>query len=279
MIGTLVVCLPSRHEGGDVHLSHAAKKQKFVTSTASDHDLTTLSWYSDVTHEVKEITSGHRLVLTYNIIQAEGPKVLASLFLQQQSQLASLLTRWRTELPIIKRLVYRLENKYSQNSLSLQGMKGRDSSRIQCLYDTCKENGFYLLLANMTKTQFVDEDEDQDVLDECFGNCLRLDHVCSYDGLQVTSGHEIEMRDILGEDPYTDRDPDSEVEAEFTGNASQPAEYRYRDSVRLAPCAPFALSSNRHVLIRSLLGCYHGAEGSIQAIHSSLRLCELREHA
>lgn len=68
MVGTLVICLPPKHEGGDVHLSHTGKTCVFTTSKSSTFDLTALAWYSDVAHEIKEITSGYRLVLTYKII-------------------------------------------------------------------------------------------------------------------------------------------------------------------------------------------------------------------
>ncbi|KAI1470027.1 uncharacterized protein F4812DRAFT_457425 [Daldinia caldariorum] len=43
MIGTLVICLPSKHEGGSVHLSHAGKSYVFETDKTSDFGLTSLS--------------------------------------------------------------------------------------------------------------------------------------------------------------------------------------------------------------------------------------------
>ncbi|KAI0169556.1 hypothetical protein GGR52DRAFT_573620 [Hypoxylon sp. FL1284] len=64
MIGTLVICLPSKHEGGSVHLPHAGKKYDFDTDKTSEFGLTALSWFSDVTHEIKPLVSGYRLVLT-----------------------------------------------------------------------------------------------------------------------------------------------------------------------------------------------------------------------
>lgn len=50
MIGTMVVSLPAKHEGGEVHLSHAGKRHVFATSESSALDLAALAWYSDVTH-------------------------------------------------------------------------------------------------------------------------------------------------------------------------------------------------------------------------------------
>ncbi|RYP13933.1 hypothetical protein DL767_010525 [Monosporascus sp. MG133] len=65
-----------------------------ATSGPSTFGLTALAWYSDVTHEIKEITSGYRLVLTYNIIQEDGYKTSAGYFLRQQTHLQSLIARW-----------------------------------------------------------------------------------------------------------------------------------------------------------------------------------------
>ena len=72
MFGTMVVCLPSEHTGGEVQLVHNGKQQSMVTATTSAHDLSALAWYSDVQHEIKPVTSGYRLVLTYHLVQDES---------------------------------------------------------------------------------------------------------------------------------------------------------------------------------------------------------------
>lgn len=246
MIGTLVICLPSKHEGGDVHLSHAGKNCMFATSKSSTFDLTALAWYSDVTHEIKEITSGYRLVLTYNIIQGQGSKTSAGFFDKQQSHLQSLIDRWRQEFPKITKLVYRLEHKYSQKSLSLRHLKGRDAARVQSLSDLCTANGFYILLTRLTKTEAVGEyadDYDED-------SSLTLDYLCSCDGIKVGSYCSVKIGDILGRDPYADRNPDSEDDGEITGNDCQPSEYRYHDSVshlRICACLDSNVAKRNHI--------------------------------
>ncbi len=64
MFGTLVICLPSAHQGGELILKHGNDTVTLETSPTSDFDMSYASWYSDVFHEVKPVTSGHRLVLT-----------------------------------------------------------------------------------------------------------------------------------------------------------------------------------------------------------------------
>lgn len=67
MFGTMVICLPSAHEGGEIILRHNGAEQRFPTAI---YQPSAACWYSDVTHEVLEITSGYRLVLTFNLVQS-----------------------------------------------------------------------------------------------------------------------------------------------------------------------------------------------------------------
>lgn len=68
MFGTLVICLPSLHTGGEVVLVHGKKQRTIETDKASAFDLSALAWCSGVQHEIRPVTSGYRLVLTYNLV-------------------------------------------------------------------------------------------------------------------------------------------------------------------------------------------------------------------
>ncbi|KAG9251867.1 uncharacterized protein F5Z01DRAFT_691404 [Emericellopsis atlantica] len=70
MFGTLIVSLPSPHTGGEVIVKHGGKEYSYKTSEMAQSLIT---WYSDVIHEVRPVTSGHRWVLTYNLALAEEP--------------------------------------------------------------------------------------------------------------------------------------------------------------------------------------------------------------
>ncbi|KAM6522556.1 hypothetical protein FALCPG4_012201 [Fusarium falciforme] len=64
MFGTLVISLPSTHQGGDVVLRHCGKQHVFRSSA---HVQSCAFWYSDVSHEVLPVTFVYRSVLTYNL--------------------------------------------------------------------------------------------------------------------------------------------------------------------------------------------------------------------
>ncbi|KAL0937520.1 2OG-Fe(II) oxygenase [Colletotrichum truncatum] len=232
MVGTLVVCLPSEHEGGDVHLTFGSDHRVFSTAPTSTFDLTTLAWFSDVTHEVKELTSGYRLALTYNIIQNSPIKQSAGFFGQQAQQVRQLLLEWHTRFPTTNMLVYPLSHKYSQASLELQNMKGRDKALCQAVHDVGSRSGVFLLFAHLTRTtgdgeediygRYGAEEEEETTL---------LDSVYTLDGKLVASAVSVDDEEMLVPDLYKDRSPDSSEEGEFVGNESAPSSYRYHDSV------------------------------------------------
>lgn len=79
--GTLVMVFPAPHEGGQFLLSSAGNE--WTVDAASEilqngqHHLVYVAFYGDVTHEVRKVTSGHRVTLTWNIfIEEEIPRPL-----------------------------------------------------------------------------------------------------------------------------------------------------------------------------------------------------------
>ncbi|KAK5123057.1 hypothetical protein LTR85_003253 [Meristemomyces frigidus] len=152
MFGTLVICLPSAHEGGMLELSHGGSVMRF-SSAAKQPAFG--AWYSDVTHEVKEVTSGHRLVLTYNLVQTVRNANFSATSLGYR--LAPVGTALRqgsaacsdegSEDPAI----YMLEHKYTDASVHLRTLKGADLARAQAIQHFAHDQGLVLYLASMER--------------------------------------------------------------------------------------------------------------------------------
>ncbi|KAF7942290.1 hypothetical protein EAE99_000340 [Botrytis elliptica] len=64
--GSLVVCLPYSHQGGQLRVTHRGSNTFFDWGNKSD-SIQWAAFYSDCEHEVHEVTSGHRVTLTYNL--------------------------------------------------------------------------------------------------------------------------------------------------------------------------------------------------------------------
>ncbi|KAJ0283764.1 hypothetical protein CBS470a_007159 [Colletotrichum nupharicola] len=207
----------------DVHLTFGSDQRVFSTAPTSTFDITTLAWFSDVTHEVKELTSGYRLALTYNIVQNGPAKQSAGFFGQQAQEVKQVLLQWQVHHPNNDLLVYPLDHKYSKSSLSLRNMKGRDKAVCQAIQDVGAQSGVFLLLAHQTHTTTEDED---DYYDNDAENGTCLDAIFTGEGKEIATDYTLDDDEVMVPKLFEDRSPDSEEEGEFTGNEGAPSTYR-----------------------------------------------------
>ncbi|EXU94787.1 hypothetical protein X797_012131 [Metarhizium robertsii] len=73
--GSLVVCLPVEHTGGQLRVGHEEEMTFDWSNRREDQHAANIRWaasYSNCQHEVLEVTSGHRLTLTYNLYAVQG---------------------------------------------------------------------------------------------------------------------------------------------------------------------------------------------------------------
>ncbi len=70
-LGTVMVCLPSAHEGGDLIVRHAGREAVFDFATRSQETsiVQFAAFFGDCQHEVQRVVAGHRITLTYSILQ------------------------------------------------------------------------------------------------------------------------------------------------------------------------------------------------------------------
>jgi hypothetical protein len=230
MVATLVVCLPSEHEGGEVHLSFKDRQRTFATGSTSKYDLSALAWYSDVTHEVKELKSGYRLVLTYNIVADNQDTAALSHYVAQSDRLRRLLKRWNRDPNFKEKVCYTLGHQYSQSSLSLRVLKGRDACVLRVLKRVADGAGFRLFVGHMSCT--MEEPEYMEEWDEGESNMLSLTNIFTLDGTKIASSGNLEMEELLDEEQFDGQEPVSREAGEYTGNASVPDTCRYENTVR-----------------------------------------------
>jgi hypothetical protein len=107
-------------------------------------------------HEVKPVTSGHRLVLTYNLIHDTlGPRELAATSDITIAKLKSIFSCWNDKIggdPLLQApLAFILEHQYTEIALSEDALKGRDQHVASHLRPACEESGFLLYLASFTR--------------------------------------------------------------------------------------------------------------------------------
>lgn len=172
MFATIVIVLPSQFQGGEVHVSHGKKSKVFDPAQGSLFTTTALSWYTDVVHEVKPVTSGFRLALSFNLIRnPSAPYVPKPPSLDGPVEdLERVLKAWRhaeidgedpvTGQVLPQKLAYILDHQYSHANLSFDKLKGRDRSMVLNLREVCEQEGFQLGLGSLTFTQSGEAEED-----------------------------------------------------------------------------------------------------------------------
>ncbi|KAJ5810586.1 uncharacterized protein N7503_002804 [Penicillium pulvis] len=87
-IGSLVVCLPSAFKGGNLIVRHNGKEIDFDWEHQSADVIQWAAFYSDCEHEIKTITEGDRITLTYNLCIAEPLEADAPISLLDAKRLA-----------------------------------------------------------------------------------------------------------------------------------------------------------------------------------------------
>lgn len=82
MLGSLVVCLPTKFSGGALVTRHLGQEVVFDWSDSfqgsdCNQNIQWAAFFSDVEHEILPVTSGHRITLTYDLYYAkERPSAL-----------------------------------------------------------------------------------------------------------------------------------------------------------------------------------------------------------
>ncbi len=75
MFATLVVCLPSTHQGGTLVVSHDGRTRRIdFDSTASRFQTQYAAFYADCQHEITPVASGYRVCLVYNLSIAKSKR-------------------------------------------------------------------------------------------------------------------------------------------------------------------------------------------------------------
>ena len=192
-----------------------------------------LAWYADVNHSVTKVESGHRLVLTYNLVRQESNSSrVASILDNYRQNLGRVLAAWHhqnreDESPFdfgFKHLVYILEHEYSEANICLDQLKGKDQLRTRYLLETCQDQDFSLFFAHIEYSQSGSIEEANgdgtgyhEFIDR-FESKWSLPTVFQYNGKQIAKNITLEEENILETIDFTEIEPDDEECDGWTGN-------------------------------------------------------------
>ena len=141
MVGTLTVTLPGPSRGGELIVRHG---QQQMIYRSSDRLLSFVAFYADCRHEVKPVTSGYRVVLTYNLLLAGSSAAAPTPAAGEIAELAACLGEHFTEQ---SRLVYLLDHQYTARGIGWANLKGADSERVRALAAAARASDSEIALA------------------------------------------------------------------------------------------------------------------------------------
>jgi hypothetical protein len=268
MFGTLVVVLPSAHGGGELMIRHGTREVSVNLSSPDVSELRFAAFYADCEHEVKPITHGSRVCLTYNLSLADkGQKqqaaLTAPLYEREVAAAADMLRATLRQGGARMKLAWLLEHHYSVAGLSFAGLKGQDAARVQVLSQAAERAGCVVHLGVVHieemgpaephvdidgyrgwRSGWWDDDSDEeDDLDEAKGATVRdefdvievsdarhyMDHCVDAQNRSVDFGKlPLSENELLPAGALDDAVPDEQRLTEATGNEGASFERSYR---------------------------------------------------
>ncbi|RPD82293.1 hypothetical protein L226DRAFT_497438 [Lentinus tigrinus ALCF2SS1-7] len=264
MFATIVVVLPSRFTGGAVRVTHGELSEIYDNSANSSMTTSILAWYTDVEHEVKQITSGYRLALSFNLIHTtDALRPAPSPQSGIAARLRHVLLSWKkgdVQSKDPAKLIYLLSHKYSHAALRGSALKGADAHLVALLDSIGKPHGLHLGLASLTCTQrgrsydygggcgyarrryrcaygYEDEDEDEDnvSMGEVEETDVTIEHLVDLDGRLVREDLDYELKTEVIPDEVvkaiTAGDYDDQEYEGYMGNYGGSLERFYRRTV------------------------------------------------
>ena len=240
MFASLIIVLPSKSEGGEVYVSHGNEKDVFNISPSSEFTTSALAWYTDVIHEVKPVTSGYRLAVSYNLVNTMPgipPPQLPDMH-SAVSAVEGIFRKWRKsgyDNPDFSgTIAYLLDHQYSEAGLEFAALKGKDATLISNIRGAAEKQGICLRLGLLEYVVSGDAEVDMysDYCDE------RED---SSESPEMAVVHEKEYRiqgfydlegdimdpigldpkfDMIPQDPFDGEKPDEEEFEGYTANVS-----------------------------------------------------------
>ncbi|NNJ83833.1 MAG: 2OG-Fe(II) oxygenase, partial [Gammaproteobacteria bacterium] len=265
MVATLVIILPSLHEGGELIVSHDGARHRFTfAGAASGNELSYAAFYADCRHEVAPIQSGYRLGLIYNLTLT-GPKnskktLTAPTSAPAITAVTEILNDWRVD-PVPEKMAVLLEHEYTQDGLAPTTLKGADRARAEILFGAAEQADYIAHLALITlwqvgsaeyteyasrrqrRSRYWDDDgygsdEANDYeMGEVFDESLSADHWTDREGNTIDFGEmDLDEAEIIGHEPLVDGEPSEEEFEGYTGNAGMEiSRWYYRAAVVIWP--------------------------------------------
>ena len=162
MFATLVVCLPSPHEGGSLLVHHDGQSETIdLGGKVAEFQTQYAAFYADCQHEVTPVTSGYRICLVYNLSltgkrQPSAPQNQAAVE-KARHEIENLFENSSARM---EKIAVPLRHQYTEANIDPRQLKGQDRVRFEVLRRAAELLGYRCYLALLTHWQSGEADYD-----------------------------------------------------------------------------------------------------------------------
>ncbi|MCR6641697.1 MAG: hypothetical protein NVV82_22575 [Sporocytophaga sp.] len=244
MFGTLIIGLPSAHTGGELLIRFDGRKKcvDFSIQT-NDYKMPYAAFFADCEHEIKQITSGFRACIVYNLLQNVGSQKIEGVHIDRYIGPMTDLLKSLSDSIINTPKVILLDHQYTPANFSCSSLKHHDKPRAEVLFQAAARAGYYAelgLLTHYMEGQLESDDYDygynyrnknrKSGIESSMGEVYEEYSGIEYwvDGDIPSLGKiDIDEKEILTNVKIGKGKPIEEEEEGYTGNAGMTLEYWY----------------------------------------------------
>ena len=239
MFASLIIVLPSKFQGGQVHVSHGDNKDTFDISASSEFSISALAWYTDVIHEVKPVTSGYRLAISYNLVNPLRGLPAPHLpdMHSAVSDVQRIFRRWaKGKYDLAESsgtIAYLLDHQYSDAGLEFTTLKGKDAALVSNIKRVAEKEGICLRLGNLVYVVSGDAGSygcATPRMEEVHETGYNIEGLYDLEGDLAMLNCPIELSeedDLIPKNPFEGDKPDHQDFEGYTGNVSFPCSTRH----------------------------------------------------
>ena len=162
---TIVIVLPSKFSGGNVHFCSHGSRQSYPTQSRAECTMLSIFWYDGLDCSFQPIISGRRLALAYRLVYTgQGSPPSLREMRGKTNKLALVLSKWTrmraidvVDLPAT--VAYPLQHDYPMGRQLF--LRGQDSHRLRHLRTHCSDFGIEVVVG-VIKRRIANETVRQD---------------------------------------------------------------------------------------------------------------------
>ena len=245
MFGTLIIGLPTKHTGGELIVKFDGRAETIDFSEPSrQYQIPYAAFYADCDHEIKPVTSGYRICLTYNLVQNKSEKQIQLHKLDGYAhQLAEILKESEND-QIIPKIVL-LGHQYTPSNYTIDSLKLNDRPKAEALILASEKAGYYVKLGlvtsyvmgqllgdggyrNYRKGRYNDYEEltEDGEMGEVYDEYVSVENWMDY-GVPALGDIKFEAEDIISANGLNVGEPIEKHAEGYTGNAGMEMTYWY----------------------------------------------------